>query len=132
MKIRSRQGLDGLGRASLFGDAQPIDPLLKWSARWAVYWVQATETPRRLRAFCWIGVALAVIVKGSSGVRAVTTVFLVRVMRSAIRVWKLWTGSPSSVRPLVCLLTAEGDRLALATALSLLQRGREAAQGTAC
>ena len=82
------------------------------------------ETPRRLKAFCWIGVGLAVMVKGSSGVRAVTTVFRVRVMRSAIRVWKLWTGSPSSVRLLVCLLTAAGERWALATALSRRALGR--------
>ena len=66
------------------------------------------ETPRRWKALCWIGVGLAVMVKGSSGVRAVTTVLRVRVMSSAIRVWKLWTGNPSSVRPLFRLLTAEG------------------------
>src|SRR6516225_10428882 len=41
----------------------------------------------------------------------------VSVARSARRVRKLWTGRPSSVRPVVCLVTAAGERSALATTL---------------
>src|SRR5439155_22231900 len=48
---------------------------------------------------------------------AVTRVFRVRVARSLRRVRKLWTGRPSSVRPVVCLVTAAGERSALATML---------------
>src|SRR3954465_2877504 len=40
-----------------------------------------------------------------------------RVARSANSVRKLCTGRPSSVRPVVCLLTATGDRCACATTL---------------
>src|SRR5260221_8800587 len=40
---------------------------------------------------------------------AVTRVFRVRVARSSRRVRKLWTGRPSSVRPVVCLVTAAGS-----------------------
>jgi len=38
--------------------------------------------------------------------RPISTVFLVSVARSAIRVWKLWTGRPSGVRPVA---TAPGN-----------------------
>jgi hypothetical protein len=40
------------------------------------------------------------------------------VARSASKLWKLCTGRPSSVRPVVSLLIAAGDRCALATMLS--------------
>src|SRR5713226_3459171 len=63
------------------------------------------------------GVGRAVRVKGCSGAMAVTRVFRVRVARSLRRVRKLWTGRPSSVRPVVCLVTAAGERSALATTL---------------
>jgi hypothetical protein len=64
-----------------------------------------------------MGVGRAVRVKGCSGAMAVTRVFRVRVARSSRRVRKLWTGRPSSVRPVVCLVTAAGERPALATTL---------------
>jgi hypothetical protein len=64
-----------------------------------------------------MGVGRAVTVKGCSRAMAVTKVFRVRVARSSIRVRKLWTGRPSSVRPVVCLVTAAGERPALATTL---------------
>src|SRR3984893_18073910 len=80
-----------------------------------VYWVR--ESPRRSRARWWTGVGRAIKVKGCSGAMAVTRVFRVRVARSARRVRKLWTGRPSSVRPVVCLVTAAGERRALATML---------------
>ena len=46
-----------------------------------------------------MGVGRAVMVKGRSGAMAVVTVFRAMVARSASRVWKLWTGRPSLVRP---------------------------------
>ena len=56
---------------------------------------------------------------GASGIirplRLRSATFLVSVARSAIRVWKLWTGRPSGVRPVVFLVTAAGERSALAT-----------------
>src|SRR5438477_11678690 len=64
-----------------------------------------------------MGVGRAIKVKGCSGAMAVTRVFRVRVARSSRRVRKLWTGRPSSVRPVVCLVTAAGERSALATTL---------------
>ncbi len=71
------------------------------SARAAGYWLHAIGTPRRAKAFCWIGVGLVVMLKGFSGARAMTTLLRARVMRSEIRDWKLWTGSLSSVWLLV-------------------------------
>ena len=59
----------------------------------SVYWVRALS--RRSRAFFWMGVGRAVMVKGRPGAVAISTVFLVSVARSAIRVWKLWTGRRS-------------------------------------
>jgi hypothetical protein len=79
----------------------------------SVYWVRALS--RSSRAFFWMGVGRAVMVKGMPGAVAISTVFLVSVARSAIRVWKLWTGRPSGVRPVVYLVSAAGERSALAT-----------------
>lgn len=64
-----------------------------------------------------MGVGLAVIVIGRFGEIAVVTVLRASVARSAIRLWKLWTGKPSSVCLVVCLWSAAGDRSALATTL---------------
>src|SRR5438132_8544106 len=104
--------LDG---ASVFARTQATDLEGQLHASEGVYWVR--ERPRRSRAFCWMGVGRAVRVKGCSGAMAVTRVFRVRVARSLRRVRKLWTGRPSSVRPVVCLMTAPGERSALATTL---------------
>ena len=73
---------------------------------------------RRSKAFCWIGVGLVVVVKGWSGLSALTMVARVRVARSASRLWKLWTGRPSWVTPRVSLSWAAWERGALATMLS--------------
>src|SRR5208337_973626 len=110
---RSRQILAG---ASLFHKPQLFDLARLVPARRGLYWVQLTA--RRSKALLWMGVGRVVIVKGRSGARAVVTVFRVMVARSAISVWKLWTGRPSGVRPVVCLATAAGDRSALATTLA--------------
>ena len=58
------------------------------------------------------------MVKGRSGAMAVTMVLRARVARSASRLWKLWTGAPSAVRPVALLARAAGERCALATGLS--------------
>ena len=65
-----------------------------------------------------MGVGRVRMVKGRSGALAVTTVFRARVARSASRVWKLWTGAPSGVRPVALLARADGERCTLATGLS--------------
>jgi len=65
----------------------------------------------------WIGVGLVTMVKWWFGAIAVATVLRASVARSAIRLWKLCTGSPSAVRQVVCLVTAASDRCALATGL---------------
>src|SRR5208282_1062215 len=82
------------------------------------YWVQAIGKPRRLKAFCWIGVGRVRMVKVRSAAVAVTTVLRASVARSASRLWKLWTGAPSWVRPVALLARAAGERCALATGLS--------------
>ena len=105
----------GLNVASVFANTQTTD-LASMNASESVYWVRAR--PRRSWALCWRGVGRAIKVKGCSGAMAVTRVFRVSVARSASRVRKLWTGRPSSVRPVVCLLTAAGERSALATTLA--------------
>src|SRR5208337_2661252 len=105
-----------LAGVSLFAETHVVDPAREVPAGRGFYWVQ--ETPRRAKAFFWMGVGRVVMVKGRSGAMAVVTVFLVSVARSASRVWKLWTGRPSSVRPVVCLATAAGERCALATTLA--------------
>src|SRR5271157_4026151 len=105
-----------LAGASLFHKPQLFDLARLVPARRGLYWVQLTA--RRSKALLWMGVGRVVIVKGRSGARAVVTVFRVMVARSAISVWKLWTGRPSGVRPVVCLATAAGDRSALATTLA--------------
>jgi len=74
--------------------------------------------PRRSSALCYRAVGRAVRVKGRSGSMAVTRVLQVSVARSASKVRKLWTGSPSSVRSVVCLVVAAGERSALAAALA--------------
>ena len=60
-----------------------------------------------------MGVGRVRTVKGRSGAIAVTTVFRARVARSASRVWKLWTGTPSAVRPVALLASARGRALRL-------------------
>jgi hypothetical protein len=71
-----------------------------------------------------MGVGRPVRVKDCSGLIAVTRVFRVRVARSLSRVRKLWTGRPFSVRPVVCLVTAAGERSALGDDAGALRFGR--------
>lgn len=68
-------------------------------------------------ALCWIGVGPVSTVSGKVGVIAVMTVLRTKVARSASSEWKLCTGSRSSVRPVVCMATATGERCAVATTL---------------
>ena len=51
------------------------------------------------------------------------TLFRVRLARSCSRVWKLWTGCPSSVRLSMALRRAAGETLALATGEGALSGG---------
>src|SRR5271166_1497440 len=99
----SRLRLNG---TSPFRETHHIDLARQALAGRGLYWVRVT--PRSWKAFVWMGVGRAVMVKGIPGAIAVSTVFLVSVARSAMRVWKLWTGRPSSVRPVVCLARAAG------------------------
>src|SRR5271166_3754658 len=111
--IQKAMALDG---TSPFRETHHIDLARQALAGRGLYWVWVT--PRSWKAFVWMGVGRAVMVKGIPGAIAVSTVFLVSVARSAMRVWKLWTGRPSSVRPVVCLARAAGERSALATTLA--------------
>ena len=56
---------------------------------------------------------------------AISTVFLVSVARS---VWELWTGRPSGVRPVVCLVTddAGAERLGGFLVVIVIEHGRQA------
>ena len=76
-----------------------------------------TPTLRSCRAFCWIAVGLVTTFSGRLGVIAVTRMLRVMVARSLSNVWKLCTGKPSGVCPVVCFLIADGERCAFATTL---------------
>ena len=60
-----------------------------------------------------MGVGRVRTVKGRSGAMAVTIVLRASVARSASRLWKLWTGAPSAVRPVALLARARGRALRL-------------------
>jgi hypothetical protein len=89
-----------LDRASRTENAQAFDFLGQLTAGGRGYWLQLTS--RSWNALCWMVVGLVTTVSGWLGVIAVVMVLRATVARSASSDWKLWTGSPSGVSPVVC------------------------------